>query len=145
MWCLRNYPGGVPAALPSVLGPQIKSFLSQLSLLALLFELARPSPRSRVTSSDVYRIAHSPLVSSAALDSLLSFCATLVSADHQIATHLVPSLVIAAEKAPSNAIDPSLCAIAHATKLPASPPANDLLTPQTTLPHSLGSPSLNGL
>jgi cullin-associated NEDD8-dissociated protein 1 len=109
---LRSYTGGVPAALPSALIPQIKSFLSTsdipllsqaLSLLALLLELAPTTTFPEIESDllpDVYRIAHSPLVSGAALDSLLSFCAALVSADRQIATHLVPNLVIAVEKAP---------------------------------------------
>ncbi|KAJ7366442.1 armadillo-type protein [Mycena albidolilacea] len=109
---LRSYTGGMPAALPSALVPQIKSFLSTsdipllsqaLSLLALLLELAPTTTFPEIESDllpDVYRIAHSPLVSGAALDSLLSFCAALVSADRQIATHLVPNLVIAVEKAP---------------------------------------------
>ncbi|KAF8133107.1 hypothetical protein K438DRAFT_813829 [Mycena galopus ATCC 62051] len=109
---LRNYTEGVPAALPPALVPQIKSYLSTsdipllsqaLSLLALLFELAPMTTFPEIESDllpDVYRIAHSPLVSGAALDSLLSFCSALVSADNQIATHLVPNLVIAVEKAP---------------------------------------------
>jgi cullin-associated NEDD8-dissociated protein 1 len=41
-------------------------------------------------------------VSGAALDSLLSFFAALVEADRQIATHLVPSLVNAVDKAPKS-------------------------------------------
>jgi cullin-associated NEDD8-dissociated protein 1 len=74
-----------------------------LSLLALLLELAPTTTFPEIESDllpDVYRIARSPLVSGAALDSLLSFCSALVSADHQIATHLVPNLVIGVEKAP---------------------------------------------
>ncbi|KAF7365527.1 Cullin-associated nedd8-dissociated protein 1 [Mycena venus] len=109
---LRSYTGGVPAALPSALVPQVKPYLSindipllsqALSLLALLLELTPTTTFPEIESDllpDVYRIAHSPLVSGAALDSLLSFCAALVSADHQIATHLIPNLVIAVEKAP---------------------------------------------
>lgn len=102
----------MPAALSPALVPQIKSYLSTsdipllsqaLSLLALLLELAPTTTFPEIESDllpDVYRIAHSPLVSGAALDSLLSFCAALVSANDQIATHLVPNLVIAVEKAP---------------------------------------------
>ncbi|KAJ7487730.1 armadillo-type protein [Mycena galericulata] len=86
---LRSYTGGVPAALPPALVPQVKSYLSTsdiplllqaLSLLALLLELAPTTTFPEIESDllpDVYRIAHSPLVSGAALDSLLSFCAAL--------------------------------------------------------------------
>jgi cullin-associated NEDD8-dissociated protein 1 len=102
-----SYTVGVPAALPSALVPQIKSYLSTsdipllslaLALLALLFELAPTTTFPEVESDllpDVYRIAH---VFGATLDSLRSFCATLVSADNQIATHLVPNLVIAVRR-----------------------------------------------
>ncbi|KAJ6521352.1 armadillo-type protein [Mycena vulgaris] len=116
---LRSYTAGVPAALPPSLVPQIKTFLSTsdipllsqaLSLLALLLELAPTTTFPEIESDllpDIYRIAHSPLVSGAALDSLLSFCGALVSADDQIATHLVPNLVIAVEKAPRADASPS--------------------------------------
>ncbi|KAJ7920740.1 armadillo-type protein [Mycena leptocephala] len=116
---LRSYTGGVPAALPPALVPQTKPYLSTsdipllsqaLSLLALLLELAPSTTFPEIESDllpDVYRIAHSPLVSGAALDSLLSFCAALVSADDQIATHLVPNLVIAVEKAPRTDASPN--------------------------------------
>lgn len=49
--------------------------------------------------SDIYRIAHSPLVTGAALDSLLAFFSALVEADNQIATHVVPNLVNVVGKA----------------------------------------------
>ena len=55
---------------------------------------------------DIYHIAHSPLVSGAALDSLLSFFSALVQADNQISTHVVPNLVIAVEKAPKAEASP---------------------------------------
>ncbi|KAK7039295.1 Cullin-associated nedd8-dissociated protein 1 [Favolaschia claudopus] len=83
-----SYTEGVPAALPPALVPQIKPYLSTsdipllsqgLSLLALLLELAPTT----------------------------TFCAALVSADNQIATHLVPNLVIAVEKAPKADASPS--------------------------------------
>ena len=57
--------------------------------------------------SDIYDIAHSPLLSNAALDSLLNFFAALVQADDQIATHIVPNLVIAVEKAPKPEANPA--------------------------------------
>ncbi|KAJ6584561.1 armadillo-type protein [Mycena capillaripes] len=116
---LRSYTSGVPTALPPALVPQVKSYLSTsdipllsqaLSLLALLLELAPTTTFPEIESDllpDIYRVAHSPLVSGAALDSLLSFCAALVSADHQIATHLVPNLVIAVEKAPKGEASPN--------------------------------------
>ncbi|KAJ7646186.1 armadillo-type protein [Mycena rosella] len=115
---LRSYTA-VPAALPPALVPQIKTFLTTsdipllsqaLSLLALLLELAPTTTFPEIESDllpDIYRIAHSPLVSGAALDSLLSFCGALVSADDQIATHLVPNLVIAVEKASRADASPS--------------------------------------
>ena len=49
---------------------------------------------------DVYGIAHSPLLSGAPFDALLEFFGALVQADMQIATHVVPNLVIAVERAP---------------------------------------------
>ncbi|KAI6142115.1 armadillo-type protein [Pisolithus tinctorius] len=107
---VRRYQSGMPADLPPSLVSQIKvyigtsdiSVLSQaLSILALLLELApRTSfpPIERDLLSDIYPIAHSPLVSGAALDALLSFFSALVEADDQIATHVVPGLVIAVQK-----------------------------------------------
>ena len=105
-----RYQSGVPADLPPTLVLQVKpyittsdiSVLSQaLSLLAALLDLA-PSTTfpavERELLSDIYPIAHSPLVSGAALDALLSFFSALVQADLQIATHVVPNLVIAVEK-----------------------------------------------
>ncbi|KAF7297547.1 Cullin-associated nedd8-dissociated protein 1 [Mycena kentingensis (nom. inval.)] len=109
---LRSYTSGIPDNLPSALVPQVKGYLSTsdipllsqaLSLLALLLELAPTTTFPEIESDllpEVYRIAHSPLVSGVALDSLLSFIAALVNADDQIGTHLVPNLVIAVEKAP---------------------------------------------
>lgn len=61
----------------------------------------------RYLLSDIYAIAHSPLVSGAALDSLLLFFTALVQADDQISTHLVPNLVISVEKAPKAEASPA--------------------------------------
>jgi cullin-associated NEDD8-dissociated protein 1 len=73
-----------------------------LNILAVLLDLS-PSATfpevERELLSDIYQIAHSPLVSGAALDSVLTFFSSLVRADNQIATHVVPSLALAAEKA----------------------------------------------
>ncbi|CAK5269861.1 unnamed protein product [Mycena citricolor] len=108
---LRSYSSGIPSGLPSILVPQIKNYLKTsdipllsqaFSLLALLLELAPQSTFPEVEAdllTDVYAIAHSPLVSGVTLDSMLGFFSALVQADNQIATHLVPNLVIAVEKA----------------------------------------------
>ncbi|KAI6044307.1 ARM repeat-containing protein [Pisolithus marmoratus] len=61
-----------------------------LSILALLLELAPETsfpPFERELLADIYPIAHSPLVSGAALDALLSFFSALVTADDQITMH----------------------------------------------------------
>lgn len=55
----------------------------------------------------IYQIAHSPLLSGAALESMLAFFEALVMADNQIATHVVPSLVISVEKAPKADASPT--------------------------------------
>ncbi|KIJ68853.1 hypothetical protein HYDPIDRAFT_82664 [Hydnomerulius pinastri MD-312] len=115
---LKRYQSGIPADLPPSLVPQIKlyistsdiSLLSQaLSILAVLLELS-PSTTfpevERELLTDIYQISYSPLVSGAALDALLAFFSALVQADRQIATHVVPSLVIAVEKAPKAEANP---------------------------------------
>jgi cullin-associated NEDD8-dissociated protein 1 len=107
-----SYKSGIPPALPPSLVPQIKAYISTsdisllsqaLSTLALLLELS-PSvtfPQvERGLLNDIYIVAHSPLVAGVALDSLFRFFSALVQADNQIATHVVPNLVISAEKAP---------------------------------------------
>lgn len=80
------------------------SLLSQsLTILALLLELSPATTFPEVERdllNDIYHIAHSPLISGSALDSLLSFFSALVQADNQIATHVVPNLVVSVEKAP---------------------------------------------
>ncbi|KAG9310349.1 armadillo-type protein [Chiua virens] len=116
---LKRYQSGIPADLPPSLIPQIKlyistseiSLLSQaLSILALLLELS-PSITFPVVEkqllADIYKIAHSPLVSGAALDSLLAFFSALVQADNQIATHVVPNLVLSVEKSPKAETNPT--------------------------------------
>ena len=57
--------------------------------------------------NEIYAVAHSPLVSGVALESLFRFFAALVQADNQIATHVVPNLVISAEKVPKAESSPS--------------------------------------
>ncbi|KAI0040026.1 TIP120-domain-containing protein [Auriscalpium vulgare] len=109
---LSRYDTALPAELPPALVPQLKTYVSTsdialqsqaLLILALLLQL---SPRAtfpeveREVLKDVYATAASTLVSGAALDSVLAFFAALVEADTQIATHLVPSLVKAAQSAP---------------------------------------------
>lgn len=53
---------------------------------------------------DVSAISCSPLASGAALESLLSFYGSLVEADMQIASHVIPNLVAVAEKAPKSEV-----------------------------------------
>ncbi|KAI5986283.1 ARM repeat-containing protein [Pisolithus marmoratus] len=96
---VRRYQSGMPADLPPSLVSQIKVYISTsdisvlsqaLSILALLLELAPETsfpPIERELLANIYPIAHSPLVSGAALDALLSFFSALVTADDQIATH----------------------------------------------------------
>lgn len=101
----------MPDSLPANLIPYLKPYIStaDISLLAqalgiitLLLELAPtvtfPEVEGEVLQS-IYDIAHSPLVSGAPFDSVLAFFSSLVEADMQIATHIVPSLVISIEKA----------------------------------------------
>lgn len=111
--CFR-YKIGVPADLPSSLIPPLKSYLTTsdisllaqtLNIMALLLELSPSTTYPEVESEllkDIYAIAHSPLVSGAAFDSVLAFFAALVEADMQVATHVVPNLVIYVEKAPKS-------------------------------------------
>lgn len=106
-----RYKGGIPEALPGNLIPILKPYMSSsdiyllaqaLSVIALLLEL---SPRTtfpvveKDLLQDIYIIAHSPLVSGAAFDAVLAFFAALVEADMEIATHVVPSLVISVDRA----------------------------------------------
>lgn len=117
-----SYGSAVPADLPPVLIPQLKPYISTadisllsqaLSIFAILLESspAVTFPEiERDLLNDIYRIAHSPLLSGAALDSILAFFEALVQADGQIATHVVPSLVKSADSAPKN--DVSLANVA---------------------------------
>jgi cullin-associated NEDD8-dissociated protein 1 len=109
----------VPVDLAPALVPLVKTYLntSDISLLALalsvLSQLLLLSPSSsfleieRDVLSDIYVIAHSPLVSGVALDSLLDFFSALVQADNQIASHVVPNLVIAIDQKPPKDTAPS--------------------------------------
>lgn len=116
---LRSYQSGIPTALAPALVGQIKPYLSTtdisllsqaLIVLALLLQLT-PSTTFPEVERDllpgIYQVAHSPLVSGAALESLLGFFSALVQADNQISTHVVPNLVIAVEKAPKTEASPA--------------------------------------
>ncbi|PFH48269.1 hypothetical protein AMATHDRAFT_65821 [Amanita thiersii Skay4041] len=115
---LRSYSAGIPFDLPATVIPQIKPYLTAgdsqpisraFSILTLLLELS-PSITfpvvEREVLTDVYSIAHSSLLPAYGLDSLLRFIDALVHADNQIATHIVPNLVIAVEKAPKTDASP---------------------------------------
>ncbi|KZT68798.1 TIP120-domain-containing protein [Daedalea quercina L-15889] len=107
---LRRY-STVPLDLSTTVIPTLKAYISTsdislmsqaVSIVALLLELtpAQTYPEvERDLLPDIYNIAHSPLVAGAAFESVLAFFAALVQADMEVATHLVPNLVISVEKA----------------------------------------------
>lgn len=101
----------VPDDLPPTLIDQLKHYIATtdiallaqaLNIVSLLLEIA-PAPTfpevERELLKDIYEVAHSPLISGASFDSVLEFFAALVQADMQIATHVVPNLVISIERA----------------------------------------------
>lgn len=100
----------IPADLPPALIAQLKSYISTteislmasaLNIVALLLELAPTTTFPEVEHDilqEVYTVARSPLVAGAAFDSVLEFFAALVQADMQIATHVVPNLVLSIDK-----------------------------------------------
>ncbi|KAI0638875.1 ARM repeat-containing protein [Trametes polyzona] len=107
---LRRY-SQIPEGLPVNLIPTLKTYVvpsdilllgASLDIVALLLELAPKATFPEVEReilTDVYAIAHSPLLAGAPFESVLAFFAALVEADMQIATHVVANLVIAVEKA----------------------------------------------
>ena len=109
-FCSFRY-SAIPADLPPTLVSQLRSYIStsDISLLAaaldivsLLLELAPATTFPEVEHDllqDIYSVAHSPLISGAPFDSVLGFFSALVQADMQIATHVVPNLVISIDKA----------------------------------------------
>jgi len=78
-----------------------------VAIIALLLRLS-PSITfplvEREFLKDVSVISCSPLASGVALESLLSFYGSLVEADMQIASHVIPNLVAVAEKAPKSEV-----------------------------------------
>ncbi|KZV81117.1 TIP120-domain-containing protein [Exidia glandulosa HHB12029] len=112
---LNAYRNGLPPQLSEQLIPQLTQYLStaDIALLAqtllinaALLQLA-PQETFRLTEKQVlpsvYAIAPSPLASSTApIEALQTFFAALVEADGQIATHVVPNLIRAVERAPPN-------------------------------------------
>jgi hypothetical protein len=106
-----RYQTAVPSDLPAAIIPQLKSFISAVDVallaqtLTVVSLLLQQTPATtfpeveRDLLREIYDLGHSPRVSGTALDALLTFIGALVEADNQIATHLVPSFVIAAEKA----------------------------------------------
>jgi cullin-associated NEDD8-dissociated protein 1 len=117
-----SYKSGVPSGLPSDLIPQIKTYISTsdisllsqaLTTLSLLLELSPSTTFPEVEHNlltEIYSVAHSPSISGAALDSLFRFFRALVHADNQIATHVVPNLVISSEKAAKGESNPATVA-----------------------------------
>jgi len=119
---LSSYSNGLPPNLPEALIVQVKPYISTaeifllsqaLDLLAVLLNIAPAITFPVIEKTllpELYQITHSPVVSAAALDSLLIFIDALVNADVQIATHLVPNIVLAAEKAPKADSSPATAA-----------------------------------
>lgn len=103
----NTVPADLPITVISTLKPYISivdiSLMSQaVSVVALLLDLSPKNTYPEVERDllpDIYTIAHSPLVAGAAFESVLSFFAALVQADMEVATHLVPNLVISVDKA----------------------------------------------
>ncbi|EIW65195.1 ARM repeat-containing protein [Trametes versicolor FP-101664 SS1] len=108
---LRRY-SAIPADLSANLIPTLKAYIipadilllgAALDIIALLLELSPVATFPEVERdvlTDVYGIAHSPLLAGAPFDSVLAFYAALVEADMQIAPHVVANLVSSVEKAP---------------------------------------------
>lgn len=104
---LPSYKDGIPDELITTLVEQLKHYVSTndisllahaLTTLALLLQLSPQKTFPAVEAvylKDIYVIAHSPLITGSALDSLLQFFSALVDADEQIASHVIPNLVIA--------------------------------------------------
>ena len=115
----NTVPADLPITVISTLKPYISivdiSLMSQaVSIVALLLDLSPKNTYPEVERDllpDIYTIAHSPLVAGAAFESVLTFFAALVQADMQVATHLVPNLVISVDKAPK--ADASLANVAR--------------------------------
>ncbi|PBK61875.1 ARM repeat-containing protein [Armillaria solidipes] len=116
---VKSYTGGIPPGLAPSLISQIKSYISTtdisllsqaLNTLSILLQLTPATSFPEIEKTllpEIYLISYSPLVSGAALDSLLNFYSTLVQADNQIAAHVVPNLVLKVEKAPKAETSPS--------------------------------------
>ena len=113
---LVRYGPGLPAHLPSTLIQHLRPYISTsdipllahaVAIIALLLRLA-PSTTfplvEREFLKDVTVISCSPLASGVALESLLSFYGSLVEADIQIASHVIPNLVSVVERPPKSEV-----------------------------------------
>lgn len=114
-----RYEKGIPADLPPSLVPQLKQFVTTsdtallahtLTVLSLLLTLAPAVSFQEVERDvlqDAYNVTASPLVTGSGLEALLAFYGSLVEADDQIATHIVPSLIITLDRAPAGQRSPA--------------------------------------
>lgn len=106
----NRYKSGIPDQVPSELVPQLDPFLSlndlvllthALLTLSILLEIS-PKPTYPLVEKSVlptvYQLAYSPSIFGATLEALTGFFQALVSADNEIAGHIVPGLVLAFEK-----------------------------------------------
>ncbi len=118
-----SYKGPIPGDLPSTLLPLLIQYLGtndisllshSFTVLTIFLELVPDTSYRYIESQllpDIYRLSLSPLISGASLDSLLAFYESLVRADQQIVTRVVPSLVLQVEKSTKGTI-----ATGHAAK-----------------------------
>ena len=105
-----RYKNPIPTDLPPALLPLLSPYLGtgDIALLShscvvmtVLLNLAPDKSYPFIEANllkEIYRLSLSPLVSGASLDSMLAFYDALVQADQQIATRIVPSLVLEVEK-----------------------------------------------
>ncbi|GJJ09394.1 hypothetical protein Clacol_003616 [Clathrus columnatus] len=108
---ISKYHDGIPNDLAPHVTPQLAPYLTTadiallshaLTTFTLLLQLSPSTSFPAIEASilkDMYPLAHSPLVSGACLDALLAFFGALVKADGQIASHVVPGLVISLKNA----------------------------------------------
>lgn len=130
---MLSYPSGIPDQIPQDLVSQLQSFLSlndlallthSLTTLTILLTLAPKETFPLVESSilpTTYQLAFSPLVSGASLEALTDFFCALVTADHEIATHVVPGLKLALEKSGASDASPANVAKCIAAVVKGSP------------------------
>ena len=105
-----RYKTAIPTDLPPALLPLLSPYLGtgdipllshSCVVMTILLNLAPDKSYPFIEANllkEIYRLSLSPLVSGTSLDSMLVFYDALVHADQQIATRVVPSLVLEVDK-----------------------------------------------